>query len=109
MSSKLCLCVSVVNCLYHNRQAEGSTHFPRTLTLDEEAAENLARGRFRYLRDELDAPDLLVRRDVRRDEAHHLRLGQAVTFLDDDESLRHLARLVVRARDDRRVGDRVVS
>src|SRR3954462_13207113 len=78
------------------------------LALDEEAAENFAGGRLGDLRDELDAPDFLVRGYVRGDEGEHFRFGQPVSLAHDDESLRNLARFIVGARHDGHVRNRGV-
>src|SRR5205085_977895 len=78
------------------------------LALDEEASKDFAGGGFRDVRDELDAADFLGRRDAPCDEAQDLRLGHAVTFSDDDESLRDFARLFVRTGNDGGVCDRRV-
>src|ERR1043165_10064055 len=79
---------------------------PPALALDKEAAEDFARGRLRNLRDELDAANFLVRRDVRGHVAQDLAFGQSVSVFDDDEGLRDFARLLVGAWDDRGIGDR---
>src|SRR5215203_3170372 len=94
--------------LFRSKSTRSLLRLALPLPLDQEAAQNLSRGRFRYLRNELDPPHLLIRRDARGDEAEQLGLSQTVPLLHDDESLWHLAGLVVGTRDDRRVGHRLV-
>src|ERR1700759_276092 len=72
---------------------------------DEEAAQDFARRRLRNLRDKLDAANLLVRRDATGGEADDLFLGHRLILFENDECLWHLARFVVRTRNDSHVRD----
>src|SRR2546427_3550418 len=77
----------------------------RPLLLDQFAAEDLAGGRFRNRRDKLDFADFLVRRNPLFDEAHELFRARFLALAEEDEGLRHLARLGVALRDTGRVHD----
>ena len=75
--------------------------------LDQHAAQDLARGRLRDLLDRTRrrAPSCRARRARRRRPSSPRGWPRP----EDDERLRHLAGLLVGARDDRRVGDRGVG
>ena len=75
----------------------------RPLPFDKDPAQDLARGRFGDLVDELQVADLLVGGDACRDIGHEF-LGRGFV-LQHDERFRHLTSLLVRAGDHGRVGD----